>query len=256
MNKGKKLLRIVEEIKKCNLCKKWGKGKRGNIMFLRVGHRGAKAYAIENTIESFKKAVELGVNAIELDVRTTKDRKLVICHDDDLKKVFGKNVKIDEASLKELKDLTEDKIPTLNEALHFIDKKVDKILIELKEPGYEKKVIDEIIKQKLLDRAIIISFLEEALANIRELNKKVETGLVYARHKNPLASALALNAQYLVPLYRFTHTRNIEDAHKKNLKVIVWTINTKEEATQYISKGVDGIATDRPDIFKGIILVN
>jgi glycerophosphoryl diester phosphodiesterase len=222
-------------------------------MFLKVGHRGAKAYEIENTLESFKKAIELGVNAIELDVRISKDRKLIVCHDDNLKKTFGKDVRIDEATLKELRDLTENKISALDEVLYFIDKKVAKILIELKEPGYEKKVIDEIIKQKLLGRAVIISFHEEALANVKELNEKIETGLVYARHKNPLASALSLNAQYLIPLYRFTHTRNIEDAHKKNLKVIVWTINTKEEADEYIAKGVDGIASDRPDIFNGII---
>jgi glycerophosphoryl diester phosphodiesterase len=222
-------------------------------MFLKIGHRGAKAYEIENTLESFKKAFELGVNAIELDVRISKNRKLIVCHDDNLKKVFGKDVRTHEATLKELRDLTENKISALDEVLHFIDKKVAKILIELKETGYEKKVINEIIKQKLLDRAVIISFHEEAIANVKELNKQIETGLVYVRHKNPLASALSLNAQYLVPFYRFTHTRNIEDAHKKNLKVIVWTINTKEEADEYIAKGVDGIASDRPDIFNGII---
>lgn len=222
-------------------------------MFLKVGHRGAKAYEIENTIESFRKAIELGANAIELDVRTSKDGEPIVFHDDNLKKVFGKNVRVVEMTLKELKNLTEDKIPALDEALHFINKKVDKILIELKEVGHEKKVIDVIIRQKLFDRAVIISFHEEVLLNIKKLNKKIETGLVYARHKNPLASALALNAQYLIPLYRFTHTRNIEDAHKKNLKVIVWTINTKKEAKEYIAKGVDGIATDKPDIFNGII---
>ncbi len=221
-------------------------------MFLKVGHRGAKAYETENTLESFRKAIELGANAIELDVRISKDGKPIVFHDDNLKKVFGKDVRVDETTLKELKNLTENKIPALDEALHFIDKKVDKILIELKETGHEKKVIDIIIKQKLIDRAVITSFHEEALTVVRELSKKIATGFVYARHKSPLTSALALNAQYLIPLYRFTHTRNIEDAHKKNLKVIVWTINTKKEAKEYIAKGVDGIATDKPDIFKGI----
>lgn len=221
-------------------------------MFLKVGHRGAKAYVTENTLDSFRKAIEFGANAIELDVRISKDGKLIVFHDDNLKKVFGKDVRVDKTTLKELKTLTEDKIPALDEALDFIDKKVDKILIELKEVGSEKKVIDVVIKQKLIDRAVIISFHEEALANVRGINKKIETGLVYARHKNPIASVLALNAQYLVPLYRFIHTKNIEDAHKRNLKVIVWTINTKNEAKEYIAKGVDGIASDKPDIFKGI----
>ncbi len=221
-------------------------------MFLKVGHRGARAYEIENTLESFKKAMELGANAVELDVRQSKDAKLIISHDDNLKKVFGKDVIVNEATLAELKQLTGNRIVTLEEALHFLDRKIEKILVELKEAGYEKKVLDAIRKEKLEDRVIVVSFLEEALANIRRLDKKIETGLIYTKFRNPIDAALKLNAQYLVPLYRFIHTRDVEKAHKNNLKVIVWTINTKEEAREYIAKGVDGIATDKPDIFQGI----
>lgn len=217
-------------------------------MFLKVGHRGARAYEIENTIESFKRAIELGVNAIEFDVRKTKDKKLIVIHDDNLKRVFGKEIAINQATLKELKQITEDKIPTLAEALQFIDKKVEKILIELKEIGCEKNVLEVIKKEKLHNHVIIISFYEEALSEVRRLDTKIETGLIYAKHKNPIASALKLDTQYLVPLYKLTHTKNIQDAHKNNLKVIVWTINTKQEAKVYIDKGVDGIASDKPDI--------
>jgi glycerophosphoryl diester phosphodiesterase len=218
-------------------------------MFLKVGHRRARAYEIENTLESFKKAIALGINAIELDVRKSKDGKLVIIHNDNLKKVFGKDIPVNQATLKELKQFTDNKIPTLDEALQFIDKKINKILIELKEVGYEKKVLDIIKKEKLKDRVIIISFHEQAILNARKLDKTIETGLVYAKYRNPIDAALKLTAQYLVPLYRFTHTRDVEKAHKNNLKVIVWTINTKEEVKEYIAKGVDGIASDKPDIF-------
>lgn len=217
-------------------------------MFLKVGHRGARAYEIENTIESFKKAIELGVNAIEFDVRKTKDGKLVVIHDDNLKRVFGTEIAINQATLKELKQITGDKIPTLAEALQFIDKKVEKLLIELKEIGCEKDVLEVIKKEKLHDHVIIVSFHEDVLSEVRRLNTKIETGLIYAKHKNPIASALKLNAQYLIPLYKLTHTKNIQDAHKNNLKVIVWTINTKQEAKVYMDKGVDGIASDKPDI--------
>jgi len=217
-------------------------------MFLKIGHRGARAYEIENTIESFKKALELGVNAVEFDVRTTKDGKLIVFHDDNLKRVFGKDIEVNASTLKELKQFSEDKIPTLEEALKFIGDKIEKILIELKETGYEKKVIALIKRQKFHGRAIIVSFHEEALSEIRKLDSKIETGLIYARHKNPIASALKLKAQYLVALYRFTHTKNVEDAHKKNLKVIVWTVNTKEEIKKFRAKGVDGIASDKPDL--------
>ncbi|MEW6162750.1 MAG: glycerophosphodiester phosphodiesterase family protein, partial [Nitrospirota bacterium] len=187
--------------------------------------------------------------AVELDVRKSKDGRLVIIHDDNLKKVFGKDILVNQATLKELKQLTENKIPTLEEALRFIDKKVEKILVELKEVGYEKKILEVIKKEKLKDRVIIVSFHEKALLNMRKLDKEIETGLIYSRYKNPIDAALKLNAQYLIPLYRFTHTKNIEDAHKNSLKVIVWTINTKQEVKEYIAKGVDGIASDKPDIF-------
>ena len=225
-------------------------------MFLKIGHRGARAYETENTLESFRKAIGLGANAIELDVRQSRDEKLIISHDDNLKKVFDKDLQINTATLEELKQLSADRVPTLEEALLFIDRKVDKILVELKEAGYEKKVLDVIRNQSLEDRVLIVSFHEESLARMNNLDSKIETGLIYAKFRskfrNPVQAAIKLNARYLVPLYRFIHTKDIEKAHKNSLKVIVWTINTKEEAMEYISKGVDGIASDKPDIFKDI----
>ena len=221
-------------------------------MFLKIGHRGAKAYEVENTIESFNKAVGLGANAIELDVRRSKDRELIVCHDDNLKRVFGIDLSVSGATLPELKKSSEGRMITLAEALHSVGKTVNKILVELKETGYEEKVLGEVNKAKLEDRVIIVSFHEEALAAVRKLNGDIETGLIYTRFKNPIDAAMKLQAQYVVPLYRFTHTGDIEKAHKNNLKVIVWTINAVEEVQAYIAKGVDGIATDRPDIFHGI----
>jgi glycerophosphoryl diester phosphodiesterase len=221
-------------------------------VFLKVGHRGAKAYETENTVESFGKAIALGVNAIELDLRSSKEGSLIISHDDNLKRVFGEEVPLNHATLKELKDLTGGKIVTLEEALRFLRGKVEKILVELKEVGLEKKTLDVIGKEKLKEKVIVVSFHEEALARVRELDKKIELGLIYAKFKKPVDAALKLNAQYLVPLYRFVHRRDVQKAHKNNLKVIVWTINRRDEAMSYIAKDVDGIATDKPDIFKGL----
>jgi len=222
-------------------------------VFLKVGHRGARAYEIENTLESFRKAIELGANAIELDVRQSKDGTLIISHDDNLKKVFGSELMVREATLEEMKKVSDKEILTLREALHFIGRKVEKILVELKEVGYEKAVLDTVGKEKLEDRVILVSFHEEALASVRKLDRKIETGLIYAKFRNPIDAALKLGVQYLVPLYRFVHTRDVEKAHENSLKVIVWTINTREEAREYIAKGVDGIASDKPDILGKVV---
>jgi len=221
-------------------------------MLLKIGHRGAKAYKTENTLESFSKAIELGANAIEFDVRRSKDAQLIISHDDNLKKVYGKDVFVNESTLRELKQLTNNRIATLEEGLRFIGGKVEKILVELKEAGYEQVVLDLITKENLRERVIVVSFLEEALARVRHLDATIETGLIYTKPKKPIETALKLNAQYLVALYRFTHRRDIAKAHKSNLKVIVWTVNTKNDAQEYVAKDVDGIASDKPDIFQGI----
>jgi glycerophosphoryl diester phosphodiesterase len=222
------------------------------MLELHIGHRGARAYEPENTIRSFARAIELGVNAVELDVRKTKDNELVVIHDDKVDRTTNGKGLVSELTLKEIKSFVTDKgekIPTLEEALDFLDRKV-KILIELKEVGVEDKVV-KIVKDKgLEDNVIIISFHEEALRRIREINDKVEVGLIYVKHKDPIKAALDLKANYLLPMYKFVHSAFVKKAHQNGLKVIVWTINTPEEAHEYANKGVDGIASDRPDILK------
>ncbi len=221
---------------------------------LRVGHRGARAYAPENTLASFKKALETGVDAIELDVRKTKDGQLVVIHDADIKRTTNGEGLVSELTLTQIKGFSAEggeKIPTFEEALNFLDKKV-KVLVELKEAGIEEQVLSVVHARGLEKNVVIISFIEEALKKIRELNKIVETGLIYAKHSNPVKAALELKANYLVALYRFIHTATVQKAHENGLKIIVWTINTPQEAQEYARKGVDGIASDKPDILTGI----
>ncbi len=221
---------------------------------LRIGHRGARAYAPENTLKSFKKALEIGVDAIELDVRKTKDNQLVVIHDSDIKRTTNGKGLVNELTLKEIKgfDAGEgEKIPTLGETLDFLDKKM-KTFVELKEAGIEKQVLSVIHEKKLEKNVVIVSFLEDALKKVRELDKDIETGLIYARHKNPLKTALELKANYLLAFYRFTHTANVEKAHECGLKVVVWTINNPQEVEEYAKKGVDGIASDKPDILMSL----
>ena len=220
------------------------------FIMLRIGHRGAKAYEPENTLRSFKKALEIGVNAVEFDVRKTKDNQLVVIHDAEVKRTTDGKGLVSELTLKEIKEFSAEKgekIPTLKEALDFLGKKV-KILIELKETGIEKQVLAAVREKGLRKNVIIVSFIEEALRKVRELDKEVETGLIYVKHKNPIKAALALKTSYMLPLYRFTHTANVQKAHENGLKVIVWTVNKPEEVKEYMKKGVDGIASDKPDI--------
>jgi glycerophosphoryl diester phosphodiesterase len=217
---------------------------------LRVGHRGARALEPENTLRSFRRAVELGVDAVEFDVRKTKDGEVVVIHDDKVDRTTDGTGLVKDLTLEEIKQLKTEKgerIPTLGEALDYLKGKV-KVLIELKEVGLEEQVLELVLKREMVDDVIVISFLEEALAKVRELDEGVATGLLYARFKKSVEAALELKVEYLLPLYRFTHSADVRKAHAAGLKVIVWTINTPQEATTYKQKNVDGIATDNPNI--------
>jgi glycerophosphoryl diester phosphodiesterase len=221
---------------------------------LRIGHRGARAYAPENTISSFKKAIEIGVDAIELDVRKTKDNRLVVIHDADVKRTTNGKGLVSELTLEEIKGFSAEggeKIPTLEEALDFLKKKV-KVFIELKEEGIEKQVLSIVQERGLEKNVVIVSFLEDALKKVRELDNDICTGLIYATHRNPVETAIELKASYLLALYRFTHSANVQKAHENGLKIIVWTINNPEEVKEYAKKGVDGIASDKPDILMAV----
>ncbi|MGC8648683.1 MAG: glycerophosphodiester phosphodiesterase [Candidatus Micrarchaeia archaeon] len=228
---------------------------------LKIGHRGAAGEVPENTLASFEYAINSGINAIELDIRKTKDNYIVVFHDEKLERLTGKSGTINDYTLKELKTFkisnSDKSIPTLEETLDFIDKKVDKILLEIKEKNTEKEVVKIVKEKALVDRVIIISFHEDVIKNVNKIDPKIETGLIYAdyknkQYKNPIDAAVSIKASYILPLYHFTHTKNIEDAHKNNLKVIVWTINTKKEAEEFKKKGVDGIASDYPKILKDL----
>ena len=234
--------------------KKYYSSLKKQFIMLRIGHRGARAYAPENTLASFKKALEIGVDAVELDVRKTKDNQLVVIHDADVKRTTNGEGLVSELTLKEIKSFSAEegeKIPTLEETLDFLDKKV-KVFVELKETGIEEQVLSIVHAKSLEKNVIITSFLEDALKKVRELDKDIETGLIYAKHKNPIKAALELKANYLFALYRFTHTANVQKAHENGLKVIVWTINSPEEVEEYAKKGVDGIASDKPDILMSV----
>jgi glycerophosphoryl diester phosphodiesterase len=219
---------------------------------LKVGHRGARAYEPENTLRSFNKAIELGVDAIELDVRKTKDNEIIVMHDADVKRTTNGEGLVRDLTLKEIKNLTSEKnekIPTLEEALDSLNRRV-KVFIELKETGIEEQVASLIKKKAMKKSVVIVSFLEDALKKVKEIDPEIETGLIYAKHKNPLKAALELKAQWLLAFYKFTHSANVQKAHENGLKIIVWTVNTPEEVAQMVEKGVDGVASDRPDILQ------
>jgi len=178
----------------------------------------------------------------------------VVIHDAEVDRTTNGKGLVSGLTLEEIRSLDAgkgEKIPTLEEVLDFLDNRV-KILIELKEAGVEEKVLKLVHEKGLEKNVIIISFLEDALRRVRELDKDVETGFIFVKHNDPVKTAVELKANYLLPLYRFTHSDLIRKSHENGLKVIVWTVNDEKEASEYAGKRVDGITSDKPDILKAL----
>jgi len=215
---------------------------------LKVGHRGAKGHAIENSLQAFRKGQKLGADYIELDVRRTKDDKLIVIHNANLK-ICGSKAKVRKLTLKQIKQYklpNKQKIPTLAEALNVIDK----AFIEIKVKGIEEKVIEIIKAKKMLKKVVIISARSGVVKKIKEI-AKVKTGrLIFkrvTRDSEMIKRALSENADYVCPPFSKVDAAFVKKAHQQGLKVFTWTLNKPKKIKLAKEYKVDAIGSDSPD---------
>lgn len=224
-----------------------------------IGHRGNEGGAPENTLKSFEKAIELGVDMVELDVHLTKDGHLVVIHDRKLNRTTGSNGLVSDKTLEEVKSLDAgegERIPTLEEVIELVDQRVP-INIELKAIGSAEKVC-EVIKFYVTEGwnysdFLVSSFEHNELHHFSEICPEVKIGVLmgdvplgyaeYVERLGAYSANIALEA---------ASPRFVEDAHKRGLKVFVWTVDEPEDIALMKRLGVDGIITDYPERVKGL----
>ncbi len=232
-----------------------------------IAHRGASAYAPENTLVSFEKGLELGADMLELDIHMSRDGELVVMHDPTLERTTNGTGYIKNYSVKELKQFDASKrfesyrgerIPILQEVFDLAKKRAT-FAIEIKNcpilyPEIEKKLVRLIERNELVDDVIVIAFYHPSLKEIRRLNPDVRTGILYkGALLEPWAVAETVGASALHPMYAYTMVDMVAEAHKRDYLVHPWTINSVPELEQWIKYGVDGIASDYPDLLSGIV---
>lgn len=222
---------------------------------LKIGHRGAKGHAPENTLISFQKAMDLGVDGIELDVHLTSDEQLICLHDDTLDRTTSGTGLVSTFTLIELKAFRIDtlhEIPTLQEVLNLIDEKIF-LNIELKGKNTAKPVSDLIeyyVSEKNwnYDHFIVSSFDWNALQEIRSLNPNIAIGVLT---QTDLALAIGfadfIKAKSVHPYFHLLTNENTELMQQKGFQVFPWTVNELEDLQKIKSFKVDGIISDFPD---------
>lgn len=215
----------------------------------KIGHRGAKGYVVENTLASFQKALDLGVDGIELDVHLSLDGKVMVIHDDTVNRTTSGNGFVKDFTSSALEALG---IPTLEAVFELVNRKCF-INVELKTFETADKVaelIEQYVSEKGWDyeQIIVSSFDWNAVQQVHFLNDKIQIGVLTNTDLDlALAFAKFIKAYSVHPYYHLLTTENVAQMQSKNFKVYPWTVNESEAIIFVKSLNVDGIITDFPD---------
>lgn len=228
-----------------------------------LGHRGAKAYAPENTIPAFRKAIEQGADGIELDVHLTKDQQLVVCHNFDVKDTSNRSGLIRNMTLSELKALdfgvkfspqyAGTQIPTLCEALEAV-REMKVINIELKSDGFSypalPKLACQLVKELCLEKKVLFSSFDHNIAiRCKEYLPDTKVGLLYEHKiKDPAQYCWDLGADAIHPHHRLVRKMHVTACRSLGIDVNVWTVNSVSETKKFLRWGCNSIITNTPDV--------
>lgn len=220
-------------------------------MVWKIGHRGAMGHAPENTLSSVKKALELGVDMIEIDVVTCKSGELLVFHDEHLGiRTNGVGRLLDKTYNEIRKFLVHDKekIPTLEEVFKLVRGKVS-IMLDVKSKNIARRLVVLITRYGLEDSVVVSAFRPSIIKEVKKLHPGIKTSLnMYFRPLSLSWFVRRHQLDYLKPHKRLVSASFMEQAKELGLPVYVWTLNHEEEIKHYKSLGVDGIISDYPDL--------
>ena len=207
---------------------------------LLLGHRGARRYAPENTLAAFDLALQHGAHGFEFDVRCTRDRQTVLCHDPKLNQLVLRR-----HTLKQLRESCDGSAPPpacLEEVLERY--RAAFLNIEVKVRGIEP-IIVRAIRQAQPKHYFISSFLPGVVRRLHALDNSLILGAL-AQTRWQLRRWRILPVHYVVPHYRLLTRRLVEKIHADNKKVVTWTVNDPREMVRAAEAGVDAIISDDP----------
>jgi glycerophosphoryl diester phosphodiesterase len=229
-----------------------------NRRFTVFGHRGVPSRLPENTIESFKKAVELKYDGFELDVLLTKDDVLIVRHDKEIK-INSRLEKIINIKYADILKHSLHPPPKLEKVLDSLGHKTN-INIEIKDQGAKashisKKVIKELKKFNLIDNIVISSFSPWIIREIKNYDDRYTTAWIWGNKNLRFFNCWRIVLKYINPQavhinYNLVNESIVRKTQSNNIKVLAYTVNQKKDLLKMIDKKVDGVFTDLPAILK------
>ncbi len=233
-----------------------------------IGHRGAKAYAPENTLASFHAAADMGIEWVECDVKLTKDSEAIIFHDEELDRCTGTHGLVKDFTLKEIRELDAgswfgesfvgEKIPTLEELLNTVLERGMGVNLEIKPcPGREVETAEVMLDVATriwpddLPPPLISSFQHVSLETAMDMMPEWPRGYLideYVKSWKEVAdyvkaSTVNINGNTSKP-------DEIEEYVDYNKPVLAYTINQPDKARQLLRLGIDSFFADNPDVIR------
>lgn len=220
-----------------------------------IGHRGAMGYETENTLASIEKAIELGVDMIEIDVFQIQSGEIAVFHDERVERLTNGAGLIEDYNYFDMKRLVLDgghSIPVLQDVLKLVDHRIP-LNIELKGGGTAGNVhkIASFYSEKRgwsPDQFLVSSFNWNELRDYRKLDPNARIAVL--TEGDPLEAlevAEELGAEAINPQHTQLNAENVGKIHEAGYKVYAWTVNDPVEFQRLVSIGVDGVFSDFPD---------
>ena len=254
-----------------------------NLRPLVIAHRGGAGISPENTLFAFKRAADLGVDVIEMDVRATSDGVLVVIHDADVSRTTDGSGKVSEITFEQLKKLNAGyrfspdggktfpfresgiTIPTLHEVFTTLPKMKFNIEPKQQTPTIVKPLCRLVRDQKMINSVVVGSFNQTIIDEFRRECVEVATSASPSEaskflsfYKTGLSESFspsmhALQIPESIAGLQVITKEFIRAAHERNLKIHVWTVNNAAAMKRLLEMGVDGIMTDYPDRLQNLL---
>lgn len=225
-----------------------------------AAHRGDVHKAPENSLSSIEAALEQGVDAIEIDVKTTKDGRIILNHDSTLSRVAGVPERVEELNYEELShvdigrlfsdEFIGEKIPTLSEALDRLSEENVNVIIDVKltdltrSSKMAKSIVDLVKIYGLEDATYVQSFDNEFLQEVRRQDSTIKIGQILFLSAGSLNN---LDVDFYTIRQTMLSQRFIDNARELNREVWVWTVNNPRNIKEVLKYDINGIITDYPE---------
>ena len=233
----------------------------GQRRVLRIAHRGASAYARENSSDAFRMAAELGADMVEIDIRVSADDQPVVCHDSSLKRVYGIDGAVGDYRMDKLRRLTAGRgaILSFDAALRECRELGLGLYLDIKQltGGAAKSMLSTLVNEHYLRHTIFGAFRPDYLADIKAALPEARTSILFgAVTVDPVKLAQSVGADYVHPCWenraeephRLLTTEWMRRVRQAGLGIVCWHEERPAEIAALKALGVDAICSDKPEL--------